>query len=69
MPPEVVRGFSGHWMAVYSAALAILWSAVKLWDENEEQRCPNGHEVRPLAKFCDECGHPVGQLGRARNKA
>jgi hypothetical protein len=27
-PPEVFRGFSGHWMAFYSAALAILYSAL-----------------------------------------
>ena len=27
-PPAIVwRGFSGHWMAFYSAALAILYSA------------------------------------------
>jgi hypothetical protein len=29
-PPTVVwRGFSGHWMAFYSAAFAILYSAVR----------------------------------------
>ena len=27
MPPQIVRGFSAHWMAFYSAALALLWSA------------------------------------------
>ena len=29
MPPAVVRGFSGHWMAFYATALAILYSAAK----------------------------------------
>lgn len=28
-PPEVWRGFSGHWMAFYAAAFAILYSAAK----------------------------------------
>ncbi|MEW4568258.1 hypothetical protein AB1L88_10350 [Tautonia sp. JC769] len=27
MPPAVFRGFSGHWMAFYSAALAMLYSS------------------------------------------
>jgi hypothetical protein len=26
MPPAVVRGFSGHWMAIYAAAFAVLYS-------------------------------------------
>jgi hypothetical protein len=29
MPPPVVRGFSGHWMAIYAAALAVLYSGVR----------------------------------------
>jgi hypothetical protein len=29
MPPTVVRGFSGHWMAIYAIALAVLYSAAK----------------------------------------
>jgi hypothetical protein len=32
-PPTIVwRGFSGHWMAFYSAAFAILYSAVQSED-------------------------------------
>lgn len=65
MPPAVVRGFSGHWMAFYSAALAVLYSASKLWDSNGEVRCPSGHVVGPLARFCDQCGLPVaGRVNR-----
>jgi hypothetical protein len=64
MSPEVVRGFSGHWMAFYSAALAILYSAANMWDQSRERHCPNGHEVQPLARFCDQCGQPVGSLPR-----
>src|ERR1700675_2567644 len=41
-PPAVVwRGFSGHWMAFYSAALAILYSAARTVDASP--RCANGH--------------------------
>jgi hypothetical protein len=29
MPPAVVRGFSGHWMAIYAIALAVLYSVAK----------------------------------------
>jgi len=66
MSPEDVRGFSGHWMAFYSAALAILYSAAQVWDERE-RHCPNGHEVQPLAKFCDQCGQPVGYLAQPQS--
>jgi len=57
-PPAIVwRGFSGHWMAFYSAALAILYSAII--DRKNAQRCVNGHLVPPNANFCDRCGQPV----------
>jgi len=37
-PPAVVwRGFSGHWMAFYSAALAILYSAAASQDDSNPQ--------------------------------
>ncbi len=29
MPPAAVRGFSGHWMAIYAAAFAVLYSGAK----------------------------------------
>jgi hypothetical protein len=29
MPPGVVRGFSGHWMAIYAAAFVVLYSGLK----------------------------------------
>lgn len=32
MPPGVVRGFSGHWMAIYAIALAVLYSGAKAED-------------------------------------
>jgi hypothetical protein len=57
-PPAVVwRGFSGHWMAFYSAALAILYAAVRT--EDRSLRCANGHVASPNATYCTRCGQPV----------
>jgi hypothetical protein len=57
-PPAVVwRGFSGHWMAFYSAALAILYSAART--EDTSLRCANGHLAAPNAVYCRQCGQPV----------
>jgi hypothetical protein len=57
-PPAVVwRGFSGHWMAFYSAALAILYSAVR--SEDRSLRCANGHVASSNATYCTRCGQPV----------
>jgi hypothetical protein len=39
-PVVVWRGFSGHWMACYSAALAILYSAVR--SDSESRIDPSG---------------------------
>ncbi len=58
-PPSVVRGFSGHWMAFYSAALAILYSAIQIKKRGLVRRCPNGHEVSLEATFCEECGQLI----------
>jgi hypothetical protein len=55
-PAIVWRGFSGHWMLFYFAALAILYSATK---ENVGTRCLNGHQVPPDASFCAQCGQTV----------
>jgi hypothetical protein len=55
-PPQVIRGFSGHWMIFYSAAFAALYSAYVVGYSNFRRRCPNGHVVPLTAKFCEECG-------------
>jgi hypothetical protein len=56
-PPAVVwRGFSGHWMAFYSAAFAMLYSAAHA---DETSRCANGHLAAPNALYCNRCGQPV----------
>jgi hypothetical protein len=52
--PTLVWGFSGHWMIFYSAALTLLYSAVKTW--NAPLKCPAGHLVSPIDRFCPECG-------------
>jgi hypothetical protein len=56
-PPIVWRGFSGHWMLFYSAALAMLYSAAKAG--GGVRRCLNGHAVPPTANFCSRCGQSV----------
>jgi hypothetical protein len=56
-PAAVWRGFSGHWMAFYSAALAILYSAAH--ENANGLRCLNGHPVPPGANYCERCGQPV----------
>lgn len=57
-PPAVIwRGFSGHWMAFYSASLAILYSAVS--PDASGLRCINGHALSPGATFCNQCGQPA----------
>ena len=49
------RIFSGHWMLFYFAAMVILYSADRLGSLGP-RTCPQGHEVSPFAKFCDQCG-------------
>lgn len=58
-PPAVVwRGFSGHWMLFYSAALAILYSAVA----DSTPTCVNGHPVSSSMANCSICGQPALRL-------
>ena len=57
----VLRGFSGHWMAFYSAALSTLYSATRAKEVDASRRCQNGHLVSLLAKYCEECGSLVPQ--------
>ena len=58
-PPVVFRGFSGHWMAFYSAYTAIFYSAIVVAKRDPARRCPNGHPVSPSASFCEACGAAV----------
>ena len=42
-PPEVFRLFSAGWMVFYSAAAAILYSAIVVAKLDRARRCPNSH--------------------------
>ena len=59
MPPVIARGFSGHWMVFYSAALATLYSAIHAQKADAGRRCSNGHLVSAVARYCEQCGAPV----------
>jgi hypothetical protein len=56
-PASVWRGFSGHWMSLYSAVLAILYTGARAVDTSP--RCGNGHSALPNSTYCPKCGQPV----------
>ena len=58
-PPSVIRGFSGHWMVFYGVAFAVLYSRIYAPHLYRDRKCPHGHSVSPLARFCPECGSAV----------
>ena len=57
-PPSAVvwHGFSGHWMAFYSAGLAVVTSVYRKGFGNLQRRCANGHPVGFADKYCGTCG-------------
>ncbi|WP_460727839.1 hypothetical protein [Lysobacter rhizosphaerae] len=57
--PQVIRGFSGHWMVFYYAAFAIAYSALMKPELLGDAVCKMGHKALPIDKFCSECGNPV----------
>jgi len=59
---SVFRGFSGHWMAFYSAAMSILYSAAYK-ERLGPSACPCGHSISPAANFCEECGAQIHKGG------
>jgi len=64
-PPDVLWGFSGHWMIFYAAAWAMLYSGERVMGMEEgERRCPNGHPVSPSVRYCEQCGNSVLDEGR-----
>lgn len=54
---NALLGFSGHWMAFYSAAVALLTSFLKT--DTVVPSCAGGHEVSRMANYCEICGQPV----------
>jgi hypothetical protein len=64
-PAAVIHGFSGHWMAFYSAGLAVVTSAYRRGLSNLQRRCPFGHDVGWSDQFCPTCGTSLaGPLDR-----
>ena len=59
VPATVVHGFSGHWMAFYSAGLAVLTTAYRRGLSNLARKCPFGHDVSWDDRFCPTCGAAV----------
>lgn len=58
-PAAVLHGFSGHWMAFYSAGLAILTTAYRRGLSNLQRKCRFGHEIGWSDRFCPTCGAAV----------
>jgi hypothetical protein len=56
---STIQGFSGHWLIFYGAAFAILYSATHRPDLLDGVKCPSGHDVDPLSKFCGACGAEI----------
>jgi Protein of unknown function (DUF3592) len=54
---STLRSFSCVWMAFYSMAAAILYSAVR--QTSTTNRCVNGHAVSANSRFCEICGQPI----------
>lgn len=55
--PAEWRGFSGHWMAFYSAEMATFYSTARRLAKGP--KCLNGHPVWRPGEFCPKCGQPV----------
>jgi hypothetical protein len=58
-PPIVFRGFSGHWMVFYSAAMAMLYSSMMMGrsrSRRSRRTCRNGHTLHRTAAYCPICG-------------
>src|SRR5262249_47960126 len=62
LPPQVLHGFSGHWMAFYSAGLAIVTTAYRRGLSNLQRQCPFGHSVAWSDRFCPTCGASIAPL-------
>lgn len=59
-PPAIVwRGFSGHWMAFYSAAFAILYSSMEL--SRNGGHFSDGEPIDPYLERCGRCGKGPGE--------
>jgi len=55
----IAHGFSGHWIAFYSAGLAMMITAYRRGLSNLERKYPFGDDVGWTDKFCPTCGVSV----------
>lgn len=58
-PLATARAASGMMLAFYGVAACVIYSAIHVADLDRVRRCLNGHQLGPLAKYCEECGAPV----------
>lgn len=65
-PASTWRGFSGHWMAFYSCALAIFYAADRA--QAAGPRCVNGHQLLRHANYCTRCGQPAAPVHRSQTR-
>ena len=57
--PLMVQVGCAFGMAIYAVSVALLYSALHVQEVDETRKCPNGHQVSPAVKFCEECGAKV----------
>jgi hypothetical protein len=60
IPIQEWRGFSGHWMLFYCAAMTMLWSAASA---ASGPHCLNGHPAAEGETVCQRCGQAVQTQG------
>jgi hypothetical protein len=56
-----IRGFSGHWLVFYGLAFATLYSVQARPQLLDGVKCPNGHDVDPMAQYCSACGARIAR--------
>jgi len=54
-PANTARSMSAGLLIFYLIPVAVLYSATQVKRFDETRKCPNGHTVQPLAKYCPEC--------------
>lgn len=56
---------TSSWMAFYSAAFVMLYSALQIHKKGIMHKCPNGHKVPLSAEYCERCGEPIRDLNES----
>ena len=58
-PANGARSMSAVLLIFFLIPVAVLYSATQAKRFDGIGRCPNGHSIPPLAKYCPECGAPA----------